>query len=142
MVKKVLIITTILSAILFVSFSTCYAMDNNMNMNTIGNDIKNMSAGIEGGMQSVANGVGNVTRDLGNGAMNVVNGISRGVQNTAVAATNPNYTASRTSTATVLGMNATAWTWLIVGIVGVAIVALVWYYGKEHSESSNNNYNE
>ena len=62
-------------------------------------------------------------------------------KDTAVATTNSNYNASRTSTATVLGMNATAWTWLIVGIVGVAIVALVWFYGKEHSESSNNNYN-
>ena len=142
MVKKVLIITTILSAILFISFSTCFAVENNMSMNTMARDMKNMSAGIEGGMQSVANGVGNVTRDLGNGAMNVVNGISEGIQNTAVATTSSNYNASRTSTATVLGMNANTWTWLIVGILGVAIVALVWYYGKEHSQSSNNNYND
>ena len=48
--------------------------------------------------------------------------------------TNSNtYIATRTSTtdSRFMGMNATAWTWLILGIAGIAIVALVWYYGSQ-----------
>ena len=42
--------------------------------------------------------------------------------------TNTGYTATRTATDTGYGMTNTAWIWLIVGIVGIMIVALVWYY--------------
>ena len=46
---------------------------------------------------------------------------------------NSNYTATRTATTnqTFMGMSSTAWTWLIIGIAGIAIVALVWYYGSQ-----------
>ena len=40
-----------------------------------------------------------------------------------------NYTATRTSTeSTLLGMNSTVWTWLIVGIAAIAVFALIYYY--------------
>ena len=51
---------------------------------------------------------------------------------------NGSYTATRTATATngtLLGMNSTAWTWLILGIATIAIVALVWYYGKQYDNN-------
>ena len=56
--------------------------------------------------------------------------------NTAEArTTNNGYTATRTSTAqdTFMGMNATAWTWLIIGVLGVLVIGLIWYYGKDHT---------
>ena len=34
-------------------------------------------------------------------------------------------------------MNATAWTWLILGIATIVIVALVWYYGAQTRSSTN-----
>ena len=40
-----------------------------------------------------------------------------------------NYTVARTSSeSTLLGMDSTVWTWLIVGIAAIAIFALIWYY--------------
>ena len=51
--------------------------------------------------------------------------------------------ATRTSTAattenTFMGMNATAWTWLILGIAAIAIIALVWYYSAQFTSSHHN----
>ena len=42
-----------------------------------------------------------------------------------------NYEATRTSLdvePTFIGMNSTVWTWLIIGIIAIAIFALIWYY--------------
>ena len=36
-----------------------------------------------------------------------------------------------------MGMNATTWTWLIIGIAAIAIIALVWYYSSQLKSSSN-----
>ena len=50
------------------------------------------------------------------------------------------YTATRTTTGTrttFMGMTSTAWTWLIIGIAAIAIVALVWYYGNQVNHSRN-----
>lgn len=39
-----------------------------------------------------------------------------------------------------MGLNATAWTWLILGIAGIAIIAVVWYYSAQlTSENDSNN---
>ena len=35
-----------------------------------------------------------------------------------------------------MGMNATMWTWLIIGIATIAIVALVWYYSMQMRSSN------
>ena len=53
---------------------------------------------------------------------------------------NGNYTATRTSTnnATFMGMNATTWTWLILGVAAIAIIALVWYYSMQLTDIKNN----
>ena len=75
-----------------------------------------------------------------NGANNVGNAITNHTNNTTTAHTTTNnaktntYTATRTATtgnATFMGMNATTWTWLIMGIAAIAIVALVWYYSMQ-----------
>ena len=49
-----------------------------------------------------------------------------------------NYTATRTNAegSTLMGMNATTWTWLIIGIAAIAIVALVWYYSMQMRSSN------
>ena len=55
---------------------------------------------------------------------------------------NNGYTATRTSTgeSTFMGMGSTAWTWLILGIAAIAIVALVWYYSMQFTNKNNNRY--
>ena len=32
---------------------------------------------------------------------------------------------------TFLGMNSTTWTWVVLAVAAVAIVALVWYYSNQ-----------
>ena len=95
----------------------------------------------------------------GNGAMNAVNNAANTTHNTvgmnnnnntlnnnnttAMGTTNTGYTANRTATTrtttantgTFLGMTSTAWTWLILAIAAVVIVALVWYYSNQISNS-------
>ena len=45
---------------------------------------------------------------------------------------NNNYTVTRTSADnTMMGMNSTAWTWIIIGIAAIGIIAIVWYYTSQ-----------
>ena len=71
---------------------------------------------------------------------NTVNNAASAITNNTKKATNTttgNYNARRTSTSgtTYAGMTANVWTWLIVGILGVAIVALVLFYGRQRSDN-------
>lgn len=79
-------------------------------------------------------------------ADNINNGFNK-AENATVAGitTNGNnngsgYTATRTNaTGSFLGMGEAAWTWLIIGIVTVAIVALVLFYGRQVETQVNPN---
>ena len=111
MYKKMLVIFAILTIGIF-SFSVCFA-NNDGSM-----------------LQDAANGV----RDAVGGAENAMeNKDNSGMTQNNNRTNNSNYTATRTATtnSTFMGMSSTAWTWLIIGIAGIAIVALVWYYGSQ-----------
>lgn len=72
-----------------------------------------------------------------NAVMNVGNAIGNSVKD--VANIGMDYTATRTATSNnVMGLSSTAWTWLILGIVGIVIVALVWYYGAQYEHRNYN----
>lgn len=125
--KKTLLILNIFIVLIFLfSFSKVLAADANLKdaaqgtVNTVENVVSDAGHAINKGASTVKNATGNV--------MNA---------NKATATTN-NYNATRTSTTspTFMGMNATAWTWLIVGVLGAIIIGLVWYYGKEHSSAT------
>ena len=69
------------------------------------------------------------------GLFDATNDLSTGITST----TNNNYTATRTATTedtTFMGMNSTAWTWLILGISAIAIISLVWYYSAQFTSSN------
>ena len=129
--KKSIIFATILSIsiILFSAFS--FATDNMID--DIANSTKN-----------VMNGAGNIVSDITSGIGEGVSNIGNGMQNMSSESTtnnmNNNYIANRTSTninntkSTFLGMGSTAWGWLIMSIVGIIIVSLVWFYGKQHED--------
>lgn len=112
--------------------------------------------------QDAVNNAGNAIKDAGNSVMNATNNVVNGTMNavddlTRDRNTNPTntsdsydsnqnmnnnsrYSATRTSNqGTLLGMNSTMWTWIIMGIVGIAIVALIWYYSMQ---TTDNNYDE
>ena len=114
-------------------FSTlCFAeedMINNLSqdfqntMESEGNMIEDTASGMASGVKNGAMGVANAIGNTGATVMNSMN--------------NDGYTAERTATTgytnegTFLGLNSTAWTWLVIGIVGIAVIGLVIYYNTQ-----------
>lgn len=135
--KKAFLISGVFLALTFLfSFSKVLATDGNLN--TAGQTVKNVT---QGAMNTVGNAVTDAGNAINRGATTVKNTTGNVVNSgTATTANNNTYNATRTSTTqgTFMGMNATAWTWLIVGILGALIVGLVWFYGKEHSPITRN----
>ncbi len=141
MYKKLLIGTIILVASIFI-FSYCFGADNNMTQdirntannvtNGIRNTIGNAENTIEGATNNVAGASRNTTRNMENN--------DNGNKNN----NNADYNATRTATGTTggsttfMGMTATTWTWLIMGIAAFAIIALVWYYSTKLRSSDYN----
>ena len=104
------------------------------------NGARNIVGGAENAIEGAAGGVSNTMKNVTAGAENTMQKAGNSVSNTATSMTNNvgngDYAASRTSTnaegnATFMGMTATMWTWLIMGIAAIAIVALVWYYSNQ-----------
>ncbi len=166
MYRKLFAIITILTITIF-SFSVVLATDNNNGgmLQDAANGVRNVVGGaenaIEDGARDIANVSKDATGDMENGASNATaggtnansdsnrstdnnNGSTDNTNGATGATTNGNtgsYTATRTGAeqgATFMGMNSTAWTWLIIGIAGIAIVALVWYYGTQVNNSNDN----
>lgn len=152
MYKKLLIISTFLSLLIF-SFSVCFA--NNM-VQDAANGVKNVVGGAENAVEGAVKGISNATKDatanFENSANNMTNNMINNNNtnnnhdgtniNTTTGNTGNNYTATRASTTdgTFMGMNSTVWTWLILGVVGIAIIALIWYYSTQ--VNSSNRYND
>lgn len=152
--KKLLIgIAIILSIIL--SFTICFANDE---LQKAANSVRDAVGGAENAVEDAAKGVSNASKDatksMEDGAGNAGNAIKDGADNLGNAVKdsadkagntvknamtgNANYTATRTSSEnTFMGMNSTAWTWLILGIAAIAIIALVWYYSMQLNNKNN-----
>lgn len=131
MYKKLLMASTIIIMAIF-SFSACFA---NNGLQDAAQDVRNVVGGAENAVEDAAKGISNASKDatgkIEEGANNVGNAM---MNNNGI---NDNYTATRTSANnTFMGMNATAWTWLILGIAAIAIVALVWYYSMQMRSSN------
>lgn len=140
MYKKLLISLGILVAMIL-SFTFCFANDNNMLQNAA-NGVRNVVGGAENTVENAAKGVSNTSKEATNKIENGANNTKNTVTDNKTATTNT-YTATRTATdgiaSTFMGMSSTAWTWLIIGIAAIAIVALVWYYAAQTRSS---NYND
>ena len=144
MYKKLLISTAILIVAIF-SFSVCLA---NNGLQEAADGVRNVVGGAENAIEGAAKDVSNASKDATGKMEEGANNIGNAVMNTTNQATNynrsatanNNYTATRTSATdnTFMGMNATAWTWLIIGIAAIAIVALVWYYSMQVRSSDYN----
>ena len=131
MKRKFLLISTLLIVLLSITASTVFA---NNALNTIGNVAEDVTSAAG---NVVANGTMRASNNVATGITNMGNNNRSGNGNTG-------YTATRTNTnATWLGMDATMWTWLIMAILGVAIVAMIWFYAKQdNTEQSEQHYEE
>ncbi len=151
MSKKIFIAIGILLAIIF-SFNMTFA---NNGMDNAVNDVRNVVGGaenaVEGAVKDISNASKDATGDMENSANNTTTGMTNDNRNdnnnvnSATRTTNNNngsYTATRTAATddtTFMGMGSTAWTWLILGIAAIAIVALVWYYSMQLTSSQDSN---
>ena len=160
MLKKLFYIALVAVSLIFIS-TFCFATDNLQGMaGDAVNGTRNIVGGAENAIEGAANGIGNMVKDGTNSVENMGNQMTQGLQNSTTETSNESqtsnnsisgsitgsddsgYTASRTSTgdSTFMGMGSTAWTWLILGIAAIAIVALVWYYSMQFTNKNNNRY--
>ena len=150
MKKKLYIALLSFITILFFSFSYTFAANDMNPVNGIRNVVGGAENVVENAGKGIVDGVKNVTSGGQNAMENVTSGVKNQTQNTGnkIAGTTTNgYNATRTTTRTAtgvnnntfLGMSSTMWTWLIMAIVGIAIIALVWMYAKQNNHSYHDN---
>ena len=142
MKKKIFTVILALMVSLF-AFNICLANEEHPIQDAT-NSVRNAVGGAENAIENGVEGIGNMTKDATNSMETTMNNAGEDVRNSVSPSTNngDSYSATRTSTggaeATFMGMNSTVWTWLIIGIAAIAIVALVWYYSSEITNDSNN----
>lgn len=151
--KKILITISIFCLLMMTLCSFTLAANNDMVNaknavmnagNSVGNAVVSAKNAVVDGAKGITNGAttlgkdaANTTQNLGNDARNTAGAVAGSLDNN-----NNDYTASRTATnadSNLLGMSTTTWAWLILGIVGIVIVALVWYYGAQYEHRNYNN---
>lgn len=133
--NKKYFVSLILAACVIFSFTFCLANDNGDGLHKATNDIRNFVGGVEDKVENGARDLSNASKDATGTFENSMNGNdnirTNNIQGSTSLTDNNNgrYSATRTSTDnTVMGMSSTAWTWLIVGIAAIAIIAIIWYY--------------
>ena len=148
---KKLFISLVILATIILSLSACFANNAGDMLKDAGDNVRNAVGGVENTIEDAARGVSNTSKNItGNmeeGANNIGNAMTDNNTNTGMSMVDQGrdgaYTATRTSTDTTgntfMGMNATSWTWLIIGIAAIARVALVWYYAMQMRSSNYDN---
>lgn len=151
--KKILMTISVLCLLIMAtlcshSFAANDGMKNAKNAvmnagNAVGDAVVGAKNAVVDGAKNITNGAAtlgkdamNTTKNAGNDAQNIAGTVTGSLDNG-----HSDYTATRTATssANLLGMSTTTWTWLILGIVGIVIVALVWFYGAQYEHRNYNN---
>lgn len=141
MTKKIFIALTILFATFFLSSSVFASNSIENGMKDIGSETKDSWNKIGGAVQNVGDNAKSAMDNMGDKAKSMMN-----IDDNKDNNNDDNYQATRTSSMTdnnnLFGMSSTTWTWFILGIVGAVIVALVWYYSYEQTNTRHNNKSE
>ena len=146
--KKFFISLGITLSIIF-SFTFCFATDNGPGsaLGNTANNVRNVVGGVENTVENAARDVSNTSKDATGSVENKMHNDTNAKNDnhaatgkTTTSNTDGRYNARRTSTGTTLmGMTNTGWTWLILGIAAIAIIAVVWYYSMQFTNNNNNN---
>lgn len=146
--KKIFVTFLLISLFFITAYSHSFATNNTMNKarntvmnvgNTVGNIVSDAAGAISTGVKDLGNGAATLGNDAVNGMENMGNDTKNAV-GTTLDNNDGDYTATRTATNNnMLGMSDTTWTWLILGLVGLAITGLVWYYGAQYEHRNYNN---
>ena len=147
MYKKLLFSILIILSIVF-SLNTCFANDLMQDaVNGVRDAVGGAENAVEGAVKNITDASKNATGNMENTANDIMNNtINETTRNSATTKSNTDnnsdngYVAKRTSSdSTFMGMGATAWTWLILGVVAIAIVSLVWFYSTQLSTTEQHN---
>lgn len=140
--NKKIFVSLVVAVFAIFSFSICFANDGNTVLNTATNDIRNFVGGVENTVENAALDISNTSKDVTGGTENKMSKSEDKMNNgifSSAGATN-NYSARRTSTEnTVMGMSSNAWTWIILGVAAIAIIAVVWYYSMQFTNNNHHN---
>lgn len=138
MTKKIFIALTILFATFFLS-SSVFAVDTiEDGLKDMGTEAKDSWDKLGGAVQNVGNNTKSAMDNMGDKAKSAMNNDDNNNDDDGYQATR---TSAMTNNGNLFGMNSTTWTWFILGIVGVVIVALIWYYASEQTNTGRNNNN-
>lgn len=131
-------------SIFFIILSIVFGFSYTFAANNPVDNIRNAVGGPENVVEDAAMGITNGAREGMNKIENAGQNASNDMKNkTNMSSNDSNYTSQRTSTrmASTEGNfftnNSTLWTWVTMAILGVIIVALVWYYGKQFNYTDN-----
>ena len=123
--KKLLFTIGLLISIIFTfAVTLSFATDGNGAMNGVNNAVNGVRNTVGGAENAVEGAVKDVTNTTD------LNVTDNNTQTTGYAA-NRTATTRTATTGTFLGMSSTMWTWLILAVAVVAIIALVWYYSNQ-----------
>ena len=154
MSKKIFVGLFIIISLVF-SYTFVFAADGVVNNAADG--VRNMVGGAENAVEDAAKGISgaskNITgemtdnRDKTNQNMDGINNGNDGIENEntvnndRINTTNgTGYATTRTATTdTFMGMTSAAWTWLVLAVAAVVIIALVWYYSTQITRDNYNN---
>lgn len=138
--KKKIIFTFSLIALSLIFVSSYSFAANNIGQDAV-DGIRNFVGGAENTIENAANGVISGVRNITDDTENV---LSDNDNMRSMTTQDGDYTATRTTTRTattnnnsLMGISSTMWTWIIMTILGVATIALVWYYSKQFTKNYN-----
>ena len=145
MLKKSL---TILSIFCIITLASSLVFASNI-MQVAENAVRDVGNGIE----ALVDDAGNAMQDAGNGISNMMNDWNRDAENTENDMTNNDmgtttmedgtgdgYTATRTGSVEGAVNTNNAFVWTILAVAAAIIIALVWYYATQTSDTNNNHY--
>ena len=149
--NKKILFTVVLFMISLLTFAVTYSFATNGNgamnaVNDAANEVRNVVGSAENTVEGAVDGIGNTMRNSANTTGNTLNNVGNSTGTALSGASNGmNYTANRTATTTntgansgnFLGMSSTMWTWVILAVAVVAIIALVWYYSNQLTNTRN-----
>lgn len=140
--SKKIFVSLVVAVFAIFSFSICFANGGNTGLGTAANDVRNFVGGVEDTVENAALDVSNTSKDVTGGTENKMSKGENNMNNGIFSSTGTtnNYSARRTSTEnTAMGMSSNAWTWLILGVAAIAIIAVVWYYSMQFTNNNHHN---
>lgn len=138
MCKKIFLIFSVVFA-LFICSTTAFATTETIvnGMNDAGNTVKDSWNKLGNSVQNAGNSVTGAISNMGQSG-NTENGNrneNTGFMGMTTNNDDNNYTARRTSSdGNALGMSETTWTWVILAILGIGLVALIWSFGSQSNK--------